>query len=133
MKKITSLFMALLSVAFLFCACDQVAVAKEGDFVMIGVSEDFTGEVLLSDYMEQIKGSKSLVSFKIKNGMLTEINGIKASGRVYWMLYTDDADNSSSDWGTIEIDGITYASASAGAEGIIVSPGSTYVWYAKAF
>ena len=43
------------------------------------------------------------------------------------MLYTSDAEMSNAEWGTIDYDGKTYASAILGAESLEVSAGNYYI------
>lgn len=116
------------------CADKQTTTyAKNGDtfvFTVTSVVED--GDTLI-DYMESLKGSNSLTSYTIENGMITEINGLVASNGVYWMLYTDDAENSNETWGNVTVDGVTYSSAILGAESLQIKQGCSYVWMAQQF
>lgn len=116
------------------CADKQTTTyAKNGDtfvFTVTSVVED--GDTLI-DYMESLKGSNSLTSYTIENGMITEINGLVASNGVYWMLYTDDAENSNETWGSVTVDGVTYSSAILGAESLQIKQGCSYVWMAQQF
>ena len=48
-------------------------------------------------------------------------------------IYTDDTELSNSAWGTVEVDGVTYSSATLGADLLSVKKGCTYVWYYLGF
>ena len=134
MKKILSLVLLLISVTFISFGCTPVdQTAKDGDYIVITVSGEIAEDLTLAQYMEQIKGGESLSSFVMEGGMITEINGLKASGNVYWMLFTDDSENSNADWGTVTVNEKIYPSASLGAESLIIKSGYTYIWYAQAF
>ena len=50
----------------------------------------------------------------------------------YWMLYTDDSENSNTAWGQIEYDGKIYGSAALGAGELVIKDGLTYIWYYQA-
>lgn len=133
MKRLLALTVCVILLAFSACIGSDYTQAKSGDYLILSVTLEVEEDSTLIDYMNRIKGSKSLTNFKIKNGMLTVINGMQARGNVYWMLYTDDSEYSNSDWGTVEIEGITYYSATLGAESLPIKQGCTYVWYAQAF
>lgn len=132
MKKLTSLFLACaLMLSLVFVGCDNTVPAKNGDTVVIAVTGEVAEGTTLLDYMQSINGGEILKSYVIENGMVTCINGMKASGSIYWFLFTDDVENSNSDWGSVTVEGITYNSASLGAELLIVKSGCTYIWQAQ--
>lgn len=135
MKRVFALMLVLFSVVVCFSACKNVDgyPAKDGDTVILTVTQEYDGVTFLADYMEHLRGSEELSSYVIKDGMVVVINGLRATGNVYWMLYTDDAEYSNEAWGTVEVDGVTYYSATLGAEELPVKVGCTYVWYAQAF
>jgi len=110
--------------------------AENGEFVELFITEAYELEegLTLAKYMQNIKGSKKISSFTFENGMLTVLNGAKASGNIYWMLYTDDAEYSNEAWGTYQLnENLTLYSATLGAEELPVKKGCTYVWVAQAF
>ncbi len=133
MKRALALAVCVILLAFSACIGSDYKPAQSGDYLILSVTLEVEDDVSLLDYMERIKGSESLTNFEIRDGMVTVINGMKASGNVYWMLYTDDSEYSNADWGTVEISGITYYSAALGAESLPVKQDCTYVWYAMAF
>lgn len=135
MKRVFALMIVLLSVVVCFSACKNVDgyPAKDGDTVILTVTQEHDGVTFLIDYMEHVSGSDELSSYVINDGMVVVINDLRATGNVYWMLYTDDAEYSNEAWGTVEVDGVTYYSATLGAEELPVKVGCTYVWYAQAF
>ena len=132
MKGVLSLIVCVLLLFSIACMNTDTVPAVDGDYVVLTVTEADDCATLI-DYMNKINGSKSLKSFEISNGMIIVINGKKASGNVYWMVFTDDADYSNEQWGSVEIGGVTYYSATLGAESLPIKEGATYVWYAQAF
>ena len=138
MKKILSLILLVVCACLCFVGCNDISntadtVAKDGDYVLINVESIPESVVTLSDYMNSIKGGNEISAFIIENGMLTSINGKKSQGSLYWMLYTSDAEYSNTAWGSVTVDGVTYYSATLGAEELPVKGGCTYVWYAQQF
>jgi hypothetical protein len=49
------------------------------------------------------------------------------------MLYTSDAENSNSAWGTVEYDGKEYGSAVSGAETLKIKADQLYIWVYQSF
>lgn len=136
MKKLTTLllvFVALCLMAFSGCVDVGNFSAKHGDTVIITVTDEVANGTTLLDYMEDINGGDVVKSYVIKDGMLTVINQMEAKGNTYWMLYTDDVEYSNEDWGTVEVDGVIYRSATLGAEELPVKEGCTYIWQAQTF
>jgi hypothetical protein len=90
--------------------------------------------MVLLQYMEQLK-EKGELSFEIKDGMITAINGIAnpADFSSCWMLYTSDAEYSNSAWGTVEYQGQTYGSAIVGAELLEIKADQLYIWVYQSF
>ena len=132
MRVVLSLIICVLMLFSMACVNTDAVPAVDGDYVILSVAEaeDCTN---LIDYMNKIKGGETLTSFEIADGMITIINGKKASGTIYWMLFTDDAEYSNEQWGTVVVNGVTYYSATMGAESLPVKAGATYVWYAQDF
>lgn len=136
MKKIICLFTALLlSFSFLF-ACASNNKGDEADktllltpYVVLTPEEEYVGGTVLA-YMEHAK-SEGIINYAADDsGFITSINGISnsTSDNMYWMLYTDDADNSTPAWGAVTYLGTVYYSASTGADTLTVSQGKTYIW-----
>ena len=136
------LLLTLLTIVLLFstiaCGNTETHVIKEGDTkVVITVSNEYLEEnqtSTLVEYMEFLKGNGEL-EYEISSGMITSINGIEnpADWSSCWMLYTDDAELSNSEWGIAEYNGKTYGSAIVGAESLIIKDGCTYIWYYQTF
>lgn len=140
-RKILSLFLVIFS---LFClvACDKEnntgalsceVVLEESTRVVISVS-DKDGSFTVLDCMELLQ-EKGEISYKISSGMITEINGKEntADFSSCWMLYTSDTEMSNSEWGTIDCDGKTLASAIVGADTLTVISGGVYIWEYQTF
>ena len=121
MKKIVALFLCVVLACVFLCGCDNV-----GKKVVLSPSENFVGKTL-SEFMQSEKDQDKL-DFVIEKSMVVSIDGIKNTTNTYWMLYTDDAENSNDAYGTIEHEGKTYASATLGAESLIIAEGCVYIW-----
>ena len=142
MKRITKSILLILTVCMMFSmtAClpnNSLVVFDSDECIAITVSSDqmtITSESTLVDYMNSLKDSKEL-NFEIADGMVTSINGIKnaADYSSCWMLYTSDADNANTAWGTVEYKGNTYGSAIYGAESLKIKDGCLYIWVYKTF
>ena len=71
--------------------------------------------------------------------MITSVNGVqnKADWSFSWMIYTNDLDFANTDtnnWGEKKVcDGITYGSATLGAESLPVTQNCYYMLYYKEF
>jgi hypothetical protein len=101
--------------------------------VVITISQEASVQgVTVLEYMSQMEENGEL-SFTIENGMITKINGTKNGTNSYWMLYTNDAENSNTAWGTYEYKENTYGSAVLGAESLQIKAGSTYIWLYQTF
>ena len=132
-KKLAVIILAMLIALFsLGCVTPTYYVVSEEDCVKIIVDKDYmvlNNDTKLIDYMQALK-QDGFFDFTIVDGMVTAING-KENATDFtscWMLYTDDADMSNTSWGTIELDGKTYASAISGAEDLTIKDGTVYVW-----
>lgn len=141
MQKFLSclLAIALLSGMMMLAGCkSEPLVIKDSDkCIVIKVTEesmDGKTDLLLIDYMETLKEKEGL-EFSVSDGMITSINGIDnpADYSSCWMLYTSDAENSNSAWGTVEYEGAEYGSAVSGAEALKVKPGQLYIWVYQSF
>ena len=68
---------------------------------------------------------------------ITSINGKaeQSSGTsgYSWMLYTSDAENSSTEFGSVEYNGKTYGQASQGASSLVVKAEEYYIWSYEAW
>ncbi|MBQ9485402.1 MAG: hypothetical protein IJU83_01035 [Clostridia bacterium] len=121
MKKIVVLLLCVFWACAFLCGCNNV-----GKKVVLSPSENFVGKTLF-DFMQSEKEQNKL-DFAIEDSMVVSIDGIKNTTNTYWMLYTDDAENANDAWGTIEHDGKTYASATLGAESLVIAKDCTYIW-----
>ena len=83
----------------------------------------------LMDVMAYLQEEKEF-SFKVVDGMVTEINGTAnaADWSACWMLYTSDTEMSNTAWGTCEYEGQNFGSAILGAEILPVIDGGVYIW-----
>lgn len=133
MKKFFVLIASLIAV---FACCFAVACNgnKESDTVVITANDssfDFDGKTL-KDYMDDLQ-EKGKLTYSINNGMVTAINGKSNTTNSYWMLYTNDSENSNESWGTLEYGGVIYGSATSGAETLALKENCVYVWAYQTF
>lgn len=132
MKKIVALI-TLLVMAFCLSACnkDPLVINESDTFVVVKVETDKT-DLTLSQYMQSLTEYNE--NFEIVDGMVVSINGIKNASdwSNCWMLYTDDAENSSMGY-SVEYKGKKYGSAIYGAESLIVKDGCLYIWVYQSF
>ena len=135
MKKTVALVVCAILACALFCGCGvKTKVLKETDeFIVINPSADFVGKTL-DECMKDLK-ERGELDYEIENDMVVSINNKDnpADYSYCWMLYTDDAENSNSAWGTIEYNEKTYSSASLGATALTIAEGCAYIWVYTAF
>ena len=138
-KKITSLTLALLllvcSVLLTGCQKEPLVIKDSETCIVIKPTADSIGDATyLIDYMGKLIESGELTC-KIENGMVTSINGIDnpADFSSCWMLYTSDAENANTAWGTVEYDGNEYGSAISGAETLKIKADQLYIWVFQSF
>lgn len=127
-----ALFMAMTVVlSVVFFACGKSADGVEP--LAIIADDESAGKTLLEVMSE--KEENGAFSYKTKEGMIVEINGVEndLDYNPCWMLYTSDEENSNTMWGEYEYNGETLGSASVGAESLIVKSGETYVWVYQEF
>lgn len=135
-KLATLLLVAIITLFAVSCVTPSSYVVKSEDSVKIIADKDYMtlDGIKLIDYMQALK-EDGVLDYTVESGMITSING-KANAVDYtscWMLYTDDAELSNTAWGTVELDGKTYASAISGAEELTLKDGATYVWVYMTF
>ena len=131
MKKFLALAISLVAIAVcaFMTACGDV---KPVVITATNESFDFNNKKLI-DYMTYLQDEGDL-TYEISNdGMLTSINGTSNTTNSYWMLYTDDTENSNEAWGTYEHEGKTYFSAVAGANDLAIKEGCIYIWAYQTF
>ena len=104
-------------------------VIFDSDTTIVIRCEETDGETTLADYMAELKTAGE-IEFTIENGMIISINGIEnpADYSSCWMLYTSDADNANSAWGTVLYEGVEYGSAILGAESLKIKADNIYIW-----
>ena len=131
-KKIGAIFLALImlasALAMSSCKKDPLVI-YDSDTTIVIRCEEVDGDVTLIDYMTKLKEDGE-IEFTVEDGMITSINGIAnpADFSSCWMLYTSDAENANSAWGTVEYEGKEYGSAVLGAERLKIKPNQLYVW-----
>ncbi len=138
-KRLSVLLLALLLTLSALSGCQkEPLVIKDSETcIVIKVTGDVLADnpdMLLIDYMNKLSEEREL-SCTISNGMITSINGIEnpADYSSCWMLYTSDADNSNTAWGTVEYEGVEYGSAISGAETLKIKAGQLYIWVFQSF
>lgn len=132
-KVVVSLLLVLTAAlsSVWFFACGKSADGVEP--LVIVADESAAGKTLLQVMSEKEEDGE--FSYKIKDGMIVEINGTKndLDYNPCWMLYTSDQENSNTAWGEYEYNGETLGSASVGADSLIVKSGEVYVWVYQEF
>ena len=140
-KRLSSLLLVLLltlSVLLPGCQKSEPLVIKDSDtFIVLKITpEALEGkeDQYLIDYMNEL-AQKGELECTISNGMITSINGIEnpADFSSCWMLYTSDAENSNTAWGTVEYEGVEYGSAISGAETLKLKADVIYIWVYQTF
>ena len=140
-KKIVCLALAILLFAcsVLMTGCKkEPLVIKDSDTCIVikptADSMDGATDMTLMDYMDKL-AEEGTLTCTIANGMITSINSIDnpADFSSCWMLYTSDAENANTAWGTVEYDGNEYGSAISGAETLKIKAGQLYIWVFQSF
>lgn len=144
MKRTTKTLALLMAMVILACSMmlsgckSEPLVIKDSDTcIVIKTTEealDGKTDMLLIDYMNKLVEDGELAC-TIQNGMVTSINGIEnpADFSSCWMLYTSDAENANTAWGTVEYEGTEYGSSISGAEALKIKPGQLYIWVFQTF
>ena len=138
-RKIVSLTLAVLLLActVLLTGCkNEPLVIKDSEtcIVIKPTADSIDGDMTLMDYMDKLAEDGKLTC-QIANGMITSINGIDnpADFSSCWMLYTSDAENANTAWGTVSYDGSEYGSAISGAETLKIKADQLYIWVFQSF
>ncbi len=136
-KKLWIAIIAVITVVSLLAGCKaEPLVIKDSEHCIVikttGLAAD--ADMLLVDYMAQLAEKGELV-YSLTDGMVTSVNGIDnpADFSSCWMLYTSDAENANTAWGTVEYDGVAYGSAISGAETLKIKPDQLYIWVYQSF
>lgn len=140
MKKTSKIIAFALAVMLLGCTVllsgckSEPLVIKDSETCIVIKTPKDAAKMPLIDYMKQLTQEGKMTS-KISDGMITSINGIDnpADFSSCWMLYTSDAENANSAWGTVSYDGKEYGSAVSGAETLQIKPGQLYIWVFQSF
>ena len=104
---------------------------SEGKVVITIAKNDWVKKISLADIMQLLQEEGKL-SYTMTDGMVTEMEGVANTSNSYWMLYTNH-ELSNTEWGTVEYNGETYASAMFGAENMPATNGCTYIWSYETF
>jgi hypothetical protein len=133
------LMVLVLAVALALSGCkSEPLVIKDSEecIVIKPSAQSLEGKdgMVLIDYMNEL-AQKGELTCTISDGMITSINGIDnpADFSSCWMLYTSDAENANTAWGTVEYEGVTYGSAISGAEGLKIKADQLYIWVFQSF
>ena len=133
MKKLVAfllLVVALFSAVFVACNKTPVKVlTDEDEFVVLVPSSDYAGSKFI-DYMNALANESDEFTFVADNSFIQSINGTENSysTNYYWMLYTNDADNSSPAWLIIKYNGAKFYASSYGVNDLEIVEGKTYIW-----
>ena len=129
MKKIVALLLSVVLLCAFLCGCAKTKVLKETDeFIVITPSESFVGKTL-KDCMDDLK-TRGELDFTEKDYMygayIDSVNGIAGTSSMYWMVYTDDTENSGGP--SVEYKDKTYYLASYGASTLVIAKNCIYIW-----
>lgn len=131
MKKAVTVLLCVVLACTLFVGCGaKTKVLKETNkFIVITPSENFVGKTL-KDCMDDLK-TRGELEFTEQNSefgaFINSVNGIANTSSMYWMLYTDDAENSDN-WSKIEYQSKTYNIANYGASSLVIAKDCIYIW-----
>lgn len=136
-KKITVAVLALalvVSAVFGMVACNKLSnpvQMKETEIIIpldSKVMSDIEGKHLI-DYLNALQ-EKEFLTYDAPSGFIVTMNDRTADATQgeYWFIYTNDEENSNTDWGTYEVDGVTYGSAKFGIKDMPLKEGKTYVF-----
>ena len=138
-KTVCCIFAVLLLCSVLLSGCkSEPLVIKDSETCIVikptAEAMDGKSDMLLIDFMDEL-AKEGKMTCKISNGMVTSINGIDnpEDFSSCWMLYTSDAENSNTAWGTVEYDGKEYGSAISGAETLKIKADQLYIWVYQSF
>ena len=92
------------------------------------IMSDISGKHLV-DYLNALK-DKEFLTYEMKGSMIVTINGRTADGakNEYWMIYTDDEENSSTEYGTYTVNDVTYGSSNFGVNDLPLKEGKKYIF-----
>ena len=143
-RKMYAIFTFLLTA--MLSVCMLVACQKKGETKAV-VLESVTKMMIVMKVVEAEEGATALsaltklkadgeITFEAQESTygayITSINGKaeESSGNsgYSWMLYTSDEVNSSTEYGSLEYNGVTYGQAAVGASSLIVKEGAYYIW-----
>lgn len=138
-RALSLLLVLMLACSMLLTGCQKepVVIKDSETCIVIKVTKeamDGNADMFLIDYMNKLS-EKGELACTISDGMITSINGIEnpKDFSSCWMLYTSDAENSNSAWGTVQYDGVEYGSAISGAEVLKIKEGQLYIWVFQSF
>ena len=143
-RKITAFFTLFLSavlsiLCFASCGNDgktkSVVLEKVTETMIVMRVEEAEENASALSALTKLKEDGAL-TFETKDSgygaYIVSINGKEeiASGNsgYSWMLYTSDAEHSSTEFGSVEYNGAVYGSSALGASSLIVKDGGIYIW-----
>ena len=132
MKKIFIVLFALVLACSTLFACKKEAVKEltEADKYVVLVPESKYIGSRFTDSMTAYAEENEEFTFVAYDGFVSSINGVNNSYETnyYWMLYTNDADNTNPAWGKVKYKGEVFCSAAVGIDDLPVVEGKTYIW-----
>ena len=122
----------VVAIGFTSCATPKSAdgeiVRVRANTYVITVTKAEEGATL-KDVMTQMQADGKIVYTDV-GGMITEIDGYApdSAAHEFFALYTSLEDFTSVSYGVVEIEGVSYASAIVGYEGLPAVVGEKYIW-----
>ena len=134
-KRITLTVIVLalmLAVVLGLVACGAKPVQIRDSEIILTYDKDVMADIenkTLLDYMNALQ-EKELLTFSAPGGFVVTMNDRTpdATKGEYWFIYTDDEDYSNEAWGTYEIEGKTYKSATKGISELPIKEGKSYIF-----
>lgn len=127
--------MLLCSTALFGCGSAEVTLVYSSEnlvVIKVNSTEGFASALSALTYLKD-KGEITFESVSSTYGeYVTSINGktevANGNSGASWMLYTSDSENSSTEFGTVSYDGMTWGQAAFGASTLEVKVGEYYAW-----
>lgn len=138
MKKKLSIASLLLVIILALCALSACSEKQAEPVVMntAGTEYVITEESTLKGYMDYLV-DKGELEYTYSEGtfgaFIESVNGVANTTKSYWMIYTDDAENSSTEFGSYDYDGTILGSANYGISDMPLKENTLYVLVYQTF
>lgn len=122
--------------AFTACVNDPIQQTETAVFVTVDTKymSDLKDKTL-KNYLDVLV-EKEFITYELEGTMVVTINGLTANyekDKTSWMIYSNDSENTNTEWGTYEYEGVTYSSTTLGVVDLPIKDGCTYVFVITQF